>query len=123
MNILKLSKIFEDFIPHLKPERIVKKVWTPSALPFYNLNNNPESFLKGGSLLQGGIDSIGSAPRGAKFKVLQEVQVAGFSVITLTAEDLETLEKWLDKHEFPLESNHKDYLEHYVEKKWTFTVF
>jgi hypothetical protein len=62
------------------------------------------------------------APAG-NVTVVEEKRVAGLDTAVLEADDVASLKKWLEEHDYPFAPNLEEWVGHYVKAKWTITAF
>ena len=72
-----------------------------------------------GAALERGSDSISES----SVEVLQTVEVAGYEIKTLRADDATALETWLNENKYETPPGIKSWLNYYIKKKWVLSAF
>lgn len=123
------NSFFDQLSNYVESEREVveKPDWKIGTLPFFvYFFLNKENLLNLIDRTFGKADAVFGSKNiliANSVTVLQDINIAGFNVKTILATDLGVLERWLIDNEFPLNQGHMEWLNYYVQKKWTLTVF
>jgi hypothetical protein len=85
---------------------------------------SPFMFFGRGAAMEGAGLPVTAAPQARPpVRVLEEKRVAGYDAVVLQADDAPALLRWLSAHDYDARPELREWLQAYVDQRWTITAF